>query len=67
MQLRQWLENQSEDDDDIEVPLRVVLKSGNELEIIWVRSLDAYGTDDEITNGNYMIDARSIAAIQFIG
>ena len=67
MQIRPWLNNLDENsDENEEIPLRVILKSGNELDIIWVREVDAYGTDDELTNGNYMIDTRSIAAIQYI-
>lgn len=67
MQIRDWLANLEEmDDEDAEIPIRVILKSGNEIEIVWTPSLDTYGTEDELTNGNYMIDTRSIAAIQFV-
>ena len=67
MQVRNWLDNLVEAfGDEVALSLRVVLKSGNELDIEWTASFDTYGTADELTNGDYMIDTRSVAAIEYV-
>ncbi len=67
MLIREWLDNIADTEgNDADYRLRVILKAGNELEITWTPSIDSFGTDDELTNGNYMIDSRSIAAIQSV-
>ena len=67
MQIRDWLANAEEALGSSEVRLRVTLKSGNEIDVDWDAEVDVFGDEDVLSNGNYMIDTRSIAAIQLVG
>ena len=66
MNIRHWLDNAVEAFDSADVHLRVILKSGNELDVVWYEDSDRFGDKDLLTNGDYMIDLRSVAAVQLL-